>query len=1408
MARWFGPVAGGTVIVALVATLAVPAPATGQSGAVPEPPPRPVVDAFGHDFVTLSWDDPGDATITGYQILRRNRDADALGDFTIIEDDTASTDTVYTDHSAEPATRYGYRIKARNAHGLSERSRAARVETLPEPATEVPAEPALSSLSLGGLVLSPEFDPEVISYSAPAPAGTVQVTVDAQPQDPSSAVQIIPADADANTGGHQVELEAGTPTTVTVTVTASDSTTASYVVVVEAEADGSSDPDAEARAAATNLRNLTYFPREQTASGTLDGPHGSVHYYRFRVDLSMIVELHLRNQDADADLVLEDADGVVVAEARSSGTADESISGRLEPGRYYVRVEAQESGTNSYELGYEAVQNTHDLDLGDATDRMWRGLLYSYVAADIGGRDPVDYFRFSLREPRTLHLVMWRLEGDLDLFVEDRHGTVLRASRTSGTADESLEVTLASGTWYIVVRPQQAGSNLSYVTSYGVSMPAGTQPATGPDDYADEASGGAPLPVDATVRGKIDTAQDEDWFSADLEEGHTYQIDLDGPALPYVHEVRDSAGNIISEETDSGDGSNGSQSPPQAPREPQSRESKDIAGITGVNDSSKSPDGRTAGWGPVYAEAPTVDEGDQLQRSAPPGNPPGDGAGADSMSFGDGWAQITPKETATYYLSTRSNKGTGDYEVSLRQVVDDYAADTTTTGAVTVGGSSTGTIEQAGDNDWFEVVFETGKAYLIDLMGAQTSDGTLRDPFLAGIHDSSGRRVSGTTDDNSGLGTNSRVRFAPTSNGIYYVAARGTGNRIGTYTLAVTQQPDDFPSGTGTTGAVAVGGTAQGEIEAEGDHDWFGVTLEAGKTYRFDVMGKQLFQADNGTLQNPYLDSIYRADGTRVPGTHINDYGSYFDARIDYTPTVAGTYYLSAGGYGEGTYTVAVTDVTSGAPDDYAADTTTTGTIDVGGTATGEVEFYRDDDWFRVTLQANRTYYIDLMALHLGKGTLDWPGLFGIHDSSGTLIPGTTDDSAHNGPSTSARVVFTPPTTGVYYVAAGSVRYIVRLGTYTLRLTDMTRNQADDHPATTDSTATVGVDGSVVARNEQAGDHDWYKVSLTANKVYRFDLMGAWSGDGTLDDPVLHGIRHADGTLIAGTDDDNSGVYTNSRLFYEPSTTGNYFVDAGGPGAGTYTLAVTNITDSHPDDYDDSTTGTTGSLDVGGSAIGDIGHPGDRDWFAVTLEAGTQYQFDLKGGPTGDGLPGFGTLNDPFLHGIHNSSGTRIAGTSDDDGGVHNYSRVRYRPAQGGTYYVSAGGDSGTYTLFAASLGSDDHPAGTTTTATVTVGGSATGEIEREGDRDWFSVTLVAGTAYRIELNGARTRDGTLRDPYLSIPRGPSGPFPDPPADDSSGIGSNSLITFTPTTNGVHYLSAGAERDFTGSYTLYVTEAR
>ena len=53
---------------------------------------------------------------------------------------------------------------------------------------------------------------------------------------------------------------------------------------------------------------------------------------------------------------------------------------------------------------------------------------------------------------------------------------------------------------------------------------------------------------------------------------------------------------------------------------------------------------------------------------------------------------------------------------------------------------------------------------------------------------------------------------------------------------------------------------------------------------------------------------------------------------------------------------------------------------------------------------------------------------------------------------------------------------------------------------------------------------------------------------------------------------------------------------------------------------------TTGQVEVGSSVTGNIGSFADRDYFRVVLEAGTRYQIDLEGAPTGRG-----TLADPAL---------------------------------------------------------------------------------------------------------------------------------------------------------------------------------
>ena len=57
----------------------------------------------------------------------------------------------------------------------------------------------------------------------------------------------------------------------------------------------------------------------------------------------------------------------------------------------------------------------------------------------------------------------------------------------------------------------------------------------------------------------------------------------------------------------------------------------------------------------------------------------------------------------------------------------------------------------------------------------------------------------------------------------------------------------------------------------------------------------------------------------------------------------------------------------------------TTGTVEVGGIATGHIQYEGDNDWFAVELTAGETYKIDLL-IYSNAGTLSDPYLRGIYD--------------------------------------------------------------------------------------------------------------------------------------------------------------------------------------------------------------------------------------------------------------------------------------------------------------------------------------------------------------------------------------------------------------------------------------------
>ena len=112
-------------------------PVQAQEGSAPDKPTGLSATA-SHDQVVLTWDDPGDDSITGYVILRRVRENDVGGEFSELVADTDSASTTYTDATVKADTTYTYRIKAINEHGVSERSRWFHIDI---PAAPVPESP-------------------------------------------------------------------------------------------------------------------------------------------------------------------------------------------------------------------------------------------------------------------------------------------------------------------------------------------------------------------------------------------------------------------------------------------------------------------------------------------------------------------------------------------------------------------------------------------------------------------------------------------------------------------------------------------------------------------------------------------------------------------------------------------------------------------------------------------------------------------------------------------------------------------------------------------------------------------------------------------------------------------------------------------------------------------------------------------------------------------------------------------------------------------------------------------------------------------------------------------------------------------------------------------------------------------
>lgn len=222
---------------------------------------------------------------------------------------------------------------------------------------------------------------------------------------------------------------------------------------------------------------------------------------------------------------------------------------------------------------------------------------------------------------------------------------------------------------------------------------------------------------------------------------------------------------------------------------------------------------------------------------------------------------------------------------------DDFPDDFGTNVTIAKGQTLHGTIEVAGDEDWFRIDMVAGRTYYVDV------DGETFDPW-AQIVDGSGNLLSRHPggDPHATL-----AAFAATS-GPGYLRLGNPDYVPGTYSVSLVAV-DRVGSDMRYHGEIAAGQTLTGVVDAPDDQDWYAIELTKGERCTIDLRG---LDSHSGTLPDPFLRLI-DPEGNWIKIN--NDGGAGRDAKIVYTAEASGTYYIDAqdNGEGVGTYELTVT---------------------------------------------------------------------------------------------------------------------------------------------------------------------------------------------------------------------------------------------------------------------------------------------------------------------------------------------------------------------------------------------------------------------------------------------------------------------------------------------------------------------
>ena len=383
---------------------------------------------------------------------------------------------------------------------------------------------------------------------------------------------------------------------------------------------------------------------------------------------------------------------------------------------------------------------------------------------------------------------------------------------------------------------------------------------------------------------------------------------------------------------------------------------------------------------------------------------------------------FTPEVSGNFYVSASTDAPAGgSFSFRASTLVDDFGATAGTAGHLPLGGVVAGRLGIGGaDRDWFGLTLSAGEYYAIT---TYSTDLTNTGEFAIGkVFDSRGNMLA-TSIGTGGVNGNT-VGFTPTLSGKYYFEVSSVLPTGAAYTVtAQTSSADDFGDTPETAGRLTEMAPLSGRLSPN-DRDSFKLNVVAGNSYVIELV----IPASDET-RTPVVVQDAAGVGRPLERNGVSTPGAYYTV---FEAVTSGDHLVTIDG--QGSYATGAYSVTaySAARDDVGRGVATAGVLDMNAQVRGAIETRMDEDWFRVSLSAGKSYVFELLGSADSGGTLN-----AIDGSQFRLMLPTGFPASVAGQydRTSPRVVFTAQETRDYFLlVSGAAK---NTGTYTVKATQV-----------------------------------------------------------------------------------------------------------------------------------------------------------------------------------------------------------------------------------------------------------------------------------------------------------------------------------------------------------------------------------